>query len=247
MDITLNTLIAFVVASFLTGFFKTSFGGGIGMVVTPFLTLLVSARLTLGIIAPLMVLGDLLVIYFFWKKWDGKFIVALLPSMVVGAVGGTMLIAYLSNAGIRYVIGAFALCYATYYLIKMVRQTEFTYVPPNRTAGYLVGLLAGFSTSAAHSGGIITSPYFVASGLKKEAVVATGFGLFAITNWVKLGTYMWAGLVNGPIILWDLFTVPILAFGAYLGYLAHKAAPGRVFNSAILVIALAGSIKLLFF
>ncbi|MFQ5691556.1 MAG: sulfite exporter TauE/SafE family protein [Nitrospinota bacterium] len=247
MEATLSTVIAFAAASFLTGFFKTSFGGGIGMVVTPVVTLLVSARLTMGIISPLMVLGDLLVVYFFWKKWDSKFVVTLLPTMFVGTFGGTMLIAYLSNAGIRFVIGVFVLVFAAYHLVRLVRRREFEYVPPRPVVGQVVGLLAGFSTSAAHSGGIITSPYLVSSGLRKEAVVATGFGLFAITNWVKMGTYMWAGLVNGQIILWDLYTLPVLALGAYLGYQAHKAASSRVFNSAILVIAIAGAIKLLWF
>ncbi|MFQ5915237.1 MAG: sulfite exporter TauE/SafE family protein [Nitrospinota bacterium] len=247
MDIGLNTIVAYALASLLTGFFKTSFGGGIGMVVAPILTMLISPRLTMGIIAPLMVLGDLLVVYFFWKRWDGKFIVALLPSMAVGAVGGTMLIAYLSNAGIRYVIALFALTYAVYHLVRMIRRTEIAYAPPNRTAGHLVGLLAGFSTSAAHSGGIITSPYFVASGLTKGAVVATGFGLYAITNWVKLGSYVWAGLVNGHIMLLTLYTLPLLALGAYLGNRAHRAASSRVFNSVILILAISGALKLLLF
>jgi uncharacterized membrane protein YfcA len=247
MELTTDTLLAFALASLFTGFFKTSFGGGIGMVVAPIVTTFVSARLTMGIIAPLMVLGDVVVIYFFWKKWDGKFIITLLPSMAVGAIGGTMLIAYLSDAGIRSLIGWFALTYALYHLVRLLRQSNFVYVPPTRWVGSLVGLLAGFSTSAAHSGGIITSPYFVSSGLKKEAVVATGFGLYGITNLVKLGAYVWVDLVDLQIFLWDLYTVPLLALGAYLGYLAHKAAPNRVFNMVILFIAISGALKLLLF
>lgn len=245
MEATFDTLLAFVLASFLTGFFKTSFGGGIGMVIAPILTLLVSARMAMGIIAPLMVLGDLLVVYFFWKKWDGSFVLALLPSMVVGTIVGTALLAYLSDAGIRRLIGGFAFFYSLYHIIKQIRQSEITYVPPTRTAGHLVGMLAGFSTTAAHSGGVITTPYFVSSGLKKGAVVATGFGLFGITNVFKLGTYLYADITDPQIILWAAYTVPLLAVGAYLGFKAHKAVSNRMFNSIILIIALTGSLKLL--
>ncbi|MBI2881354.1 MAG: sulfite exporter TauE/SafE family protein [Candidatus Tectomicrobia bacterium] len=247
MELSLHNILTFALASFLTGFFKTSLGGGIGMVVTPLLTLLVSARLAMGIISPLMVLGDFLVVYFFWGKWDGRFILAMLPSMAVGTVLGTMLIAYLSNAGIRYLIGSFVLLYSAHHLIRLVGKRDFEYVPPKRSVGYLVGLLAGFSTSAAHAGGIITSPYLVSSGLRKEAVLATGFGLYALTNWLKLGTYLWVGLVNGQIILWDVYTAPLLALGAYLGYQVHKAISTRAFNSAILVIAILSALKLLLF
>ena len=247
MDLTSDLLWAFVLASFMTGFFKTSFGGGIGMVTAPVVTILISARLTMGIIAPLMVLGDLCVIYFFWKKWDGKFVLAILPSMAIGTIGGTALLAYLSDSGIRNLIGGFALLYSLYHIVRQIRQAEFAYVPPSRSVGYLGGVLAGFSTTAAHSGGIITTPYFVSSGLKKEAVVATGFGLFGITNLFKLGTYYYAGLTNAQIILGALYTLPILAIGAYLGHQAHKAVSNRIFNFVILIIAISGSIKLLFF
>ena len=247
MELTSDTVWAFVLASFMTGFFKTSFGGGIGMVTAPIVTILISARLTMGIIAPLMVLGDLLVIYFFWKKWDGKFVLAILPSMAIGTIGGTALLAHLSDAGIRNLIGGFALFYSLYHIVRQIRQSEFTYVPPSRSVGYLIGILAGFSTTAAHSGGIITTPYFVSRGLKKEAVVATGFGLFGITNVFKLGTYYYAGITNAQIILGAAYTVPILAFGAYLGYRAHKAVSNRVFNFVILIIAVSGSVKLLLF
>lgn len=240
-------LLGFALAGFLTGYFKTSFGGGVGVILTPILLLFLPARLVLGMLSPLLILGDFAAVYFLWGKWDRKFLFIMLPPMALGVLAGAAFVGQLSDVGVKLVIGAMVVIFGTYQLLVLLRRRALIYVPPRRGIGQAMGFLAGFSSSAAHQGGIVTSPYFVASGLSKEALVATNFGLFAVTNWVKLGSYYAAGLLTWEIIRWDLYVIPLVALGAALGYATVRRVPQFHFNVIVLLIAIASAIKLLFF
>ncbi len=236
----------YVVSAFAVGLSKTSFGTGVGLVLTPILSIYLAPRFVLGILAPMMIIGDLAVVYFLWRKWDPKFFFVMVPTMAVGVVVGTLFVSRLSNPQARIAIGVLVLVFAGYQLLALYRQGEVIYVPPKKGIGALMGFLGGFSSSAAHSGGAVTVPYFVASGLSKEGIVATNFALFAVCNWIKLGSYVGVGMVNWEIIRWTLTVLPIAVLGGFVGRWVNRTVSREMFNRVALILALGGAIKLFF-
>ena len=95
-------------------------------------------------------------------------------------------------------------------------------------------------------GGAISVPYFVASGLSKEGIVATNFALFAVCNWIKLGSYVGVGMVNWKIIMWTLIVLPVAVLGGFIGRWVNRTVSRETFNRVALILALAGAIKLFF-
>ena len=237
---------AYVLAAFTVGLSKTSFGLGVGLVLTPILCIYLPPQFVLGILAPMMIIGDLAVVYFLWKKWDPRFFFVMIPTMAVGVVAGTMLVSQLSNQQARIAIGVLVLLFAGYQLLTLGRKDEVIYVPPKKGIGALMGFLGGFASSTAHSGGAVVVPYFVASGLSKEGIVANTFALFAVVNWIKLGSYVGVGMVNWEIIGWTLTVLPIAVLGGFAGRWVNRTVSREMFNRVVLILAIGGALKLFF-
>ncbi|MBI2881355.1 MAG: sulfite exporter TauE/SafE family protein [Candidatus Tectomicrobia bacterium] len=236
----------YFLSAFAVGLTKTSFGTGVGIVLTPLLSIYLPPRFVLAILAPMMIIGDFAVAYFLWKKWDGKFFWVMFPAMAAGVVLGALLVSRLSNQQARIAIGVLVLIFAGYQLLAMIRKSELIYVPPKKGVGSVMGFFSGFSSSAAHAGGAISVPYFVASGLSKEGIVATNFALFAVSNWVKLGSYVSVGMVDWEIILWTLYMLPVAVLGGFAGRWVNRTVSRETFNRVALILALGGAIKLFF-
>ncbi|MFQ5691557.1 MAG: sulfite exporter TauE/SafE family protein [Nitrospinota bacterium] len=246
MSISWAAFSGYFLSALAVGLSKTSFGTGVGLVLTPLLSTYLPPRFVLGILAPMMIIGDLAVAYFLWKKWDIRFFFVMFPTMAVGVVGGALLVSRLSNDEARIAIGVLVLIFAGYQLLSLIRKRELIYVPPKRGIGALMGFFAGFSSSAAHAGGAVSVPYFVASGLSKEGIVATNFALFALSNWVKLGSYASVGMVNWEIIRWTLFMLPVAVLGGIVGRWVNRTVPRDAFNRVALLLAIGGAVKLFF-
>ena len=234
MSITWVEFSAYAISAFAVGLSKTSFGTGVGLVLTPILSIYLAPRYVLGILSPMMIIGDLAVVYFLWRKWDSKFFFVMLPAMAVGVVLGTLFVSGLSNQQARIAIGVLVLV----FLGACGSDAA--------GSGALMGFLGGFSSSAAHSGGVITVPYFVASGLSKEGVVSTNFALFAVCNWIKLGSYVGVGMVNWEIIGWTLTVLPIAVLGGFAGRWVNRTVSREMFNRVVLILAIGGALKLFF-
>jgi uncharacterized membrane protein YfcA len=244
MSISWAEFSAYFLSAFMVGLSKTSFGLGVGLTLTPILSIYLPPRFVLGILSPMMIIGDLAVVSFLWKKWDSKFFWVMFPTMTVGVVIGALLVSRLSNQEARIAIGILVLLFAGYQLLAMIRKGEIIYVPPTKGIGSVVGFFSGFSSSAAHAGGAISVPYLVASGLSKEGIVATNFALFGLSNWVKLGSYISVGMVDWQIIQWTLFMLPVAVLGGFIGRWVNRTVSREAFNRVALLLALGGAIKL---
>ena len=58
MSISWAEFSAYFLSAFTVGLSKTSFGTGVGLVLTPILSIYLPPRFVLGILAPMMIIGD---------------------------------------------------------------------------------------------------------------------------------------------------------------------------------------------
>jgi uncharacterized membrane protein YfcA len=232
-------------AALVVGFLRTSVGGGIGLVLTPTLSLVLPPSVVLAMIAPLMNLSDPLVLRYYWRQWDRRQLALLLPAMMAGVVVGTWALSQLSEYWLGKAIGALALGFGLLQLVLTGRNQRLLSARPHWGAGAAAGLTAGVASTVAHSGGVVVSIYLLNVHLTKAAMLATGNALYILPNVLKLAGYWSIGFLTVPIIQAAALAVPLLFAGAWLGYRVNQRLPRRAFELVLVVIAIAGALRLL--
>src|ERR1044072_3946867 len=111
-----NTVyVALVIASlgFMIGLAKGGFGG-LGALLTPILALVLPVASAVGVLLPMLIVGDAFAVYMYWKEWDLDLVKRMLPAGVVGSIAGTLLLTWLPPTGLRIVLGIFVLFVVAY-------------------------------------------------------------------------------------------------------------------------------------
>ena len=232
-------------AALVTGFLRNAVGGGIGLALTPVLTIVLPPRPVLAMIGLLLLLSDPISLWLYWRRWDGAEARRLIPTMLVGIVVGGWLVAGLSATALRQAIGAAALLFGSAQLALTLRGAPSSAAPTSPPVAMGVGLVAGVASTVAHSGGVVLGLYLVGRPLSSAGVVATGTLAYAISDVVKVGTYAAIGWVTPPLLLATVAATPFLYFGSWLGYRLNTRLPRRAFALTLIVIALAGALRLL--
>ena len=231
-------------AALVLGFLKTSIGGGIGLTLTPLLTLILPPSAVLGFLGCLMVLSDPISLRMYWRQWHPGLLSRLIPFSLVGIVLGSFLLAGLSETGLRRLIGAAALLMAGLSLVGLLRAPRpRPHASPAGTAG--VGVAMGVASAVANSGGIILGPYLAGLGLSNAEVVGTGQAVVAAANALKLGAYWAIGFVTLKLALLAVLMTPLVYLGSLVGYRLNARLPRRALGLALIAIAIAGGVKLL--
>ena len=229
----------------MTGFLRNAVGGGIGLALTPVLTIVLPPQPVLAMIGLLLLLSDPISLWFYWRRWDRGEARRLVPAMLVGIVLGGWLVAGLSATSLRRTIGGAALLFGSVQLAVMLRGGTPTVAPSARPVALGVGLLAGVASTVAHSGGVVLGLYLVGRPLSSAGVVATGTLAYAMSDVVKVGTYAAIGWVTPPLLLATVAATPFLYLGSWLGYRLNARLPRRAFALTLVAIALAGALRLL--
>lgn len=229
----------------MTGFLRNAVGGGIGLALTPVLTIVLPPQPVLAMIGLLLLLSDPISLWLYWRRWDGGEARRLVPAMLVGIVLGGWLAAGLSAAALRQVIGGAALLFGSVQLAVMLRGGTRSAAPSARPVAMGVGLVAGVASTVAHSGGVVLGLYLVGRPLSSAGVVATGTLAYAMSDVVKVGTYAAIGWVTPSLLLATVVATPFLYLGSWLGYRLNARLPRRAFALTLVAIALAGALRLL--
>src|SRR5689334_17508777 len=97
-------VIAFL--GFMIGFAKGGFGG-LGALLTPILALVLPVASAVGVLLPMLMVGDVFAVYMYWREWDLDLVKRMLPAGIVGALVGTFLLSSISSDSLRIVLGLF--------------------------------------------------------------------------------------------------------------------------------------------
>ena len=231
-------------AALVLGLLKTSVGGGIGLTLTPLLTLILPPSAVLGLLGCLMVLSDPISLWMYWRRWEAGLLRRLIPSSLVGIVLGAWLLAGLSEAGLRRLIGAAALLLAGVTLVGLLRAPR-PHPHPSPVVSAGVGVTMGVASVVANSGGIILGPYLAGLGLSNAAVVGTGQAVVTVANVLKLAAYWAIGFITLKLALLAVLMTPLVYLGSLVGYRLNARLPRRALALTLIAIAIAGGAKLL--
>jgi len=239
----LSTLAAATaLAAFVAGFLRGSVGGGIGLALTPVLSLALPAQSALGLTGFMLNLADPIILRYYWRQWDSRQLRLILPTALVGILIGVWMISGMPDHRLRKVIGAVALVLAVLQLVFMRAKIH---VGHHWGVGSEIGVLIGMASAVANSGGTIIGPYLAGLGLSNAAVVATGAGALVTANCLKVVSYWSIGFLTWRMVWLSLLASPLLYAGSWLGWRLNAYLPRRWFALALIAISVAGSLKLL--
>ena len=232
-------------AGFLIGFSKAGIGGSLGPLVTVLVVLVLPPHAAIGLLLPMLMVGDVFALGALWRHWDLHEVGRLLPGMLLGVAAGTYLLAQAESPLLARMLGALMLLFVTYWLLepRIARLGEYR---ERRWHGYAAGGVAGVTSALAHSGGPPVAVYLLLQRVSPIPFVATTTFAFAIVNAVKVPAYLSAGLFNPELQLqlaWALGLVPV---GVLVGRLLVGRIDRKLFHRmSVFLLACSGTYLLL--
>jgi len=203
--------IAVVVAllGFLIGVTKGGFNV-LGALLTPLLSLLMPVSLAVGVLLPMLIVGDVFAIYSYWGEWDGSLVRRMLPFGVGGALVGTFLLSYLSPNALRVALGIFVLLIVAYRFVsdsiqRLRYRSQVWHAPA-------IGVLAGVASGMFNNGGPPFNSFMLLQKLKPRPFIGTTALFFALLNLLKIPGFLYTGVLNVSLLLslwWVFFFIPL--------------------------------------
>src|SRR5687768_11739896 len=236
--------VAFVIAvlGFLIGFSKGGFGG-LGALLTPILALVLPVASAVGVLLPMLMIGDVFAVYMYWKEWDFDLIKRMLPDGVVGALAGTALLSWLPPDSLRIALGIFVLVLVVYKLLSdRIQAIRYDPRPWHAPAA---GFLAGVASGMFNYGGPAVSSYLLLQKLKPRPFIATTAIYFALLNLIKVPGFLYTGVLNVPLLfsLWWVF--PFIPVGIWVARITLTRVSPSAFEWIIIVLLIFSSLWLL--
>ena len=240
-----NTMyIAIVIAilGLMIGFAKGGFGG-LGALLTPILALVLPVASAVGVLLPMLMVGDAFALSMYWKEWDTDLVRRMLPAGIAGAITGTFLLSWLSPNHLRVILGIFVLLVVVYkFASDRIQTIRYVSKPWH---GPLAGLLAGIASGMFNSGGPAFNSYLLLKKVQARPFIATSAIYFAILNLVKVPGFLITGVLDLRLLfsLWWVFLfIPI---GLWVARMTLTRVSPLVFEWIIVALLIFSSLWLL--
>jgi len=229
---------------FLVGVTKSGFGGGVGLMIVPMMAIAMEripergSEAALGLLLPLLVIGDLIAIWQYRQLFSLSIVRKLLPGTLAGVVIGGLLLwwfhrqAHIVGALMRIEIGIESILLVGLHWWRTWRGVQERLLPePLRS--HLTGTFAGASSTLAHAAGPIIAMYLLPLRLDRQLFVGTNAVYFFILNTVKLPAYWAAGQFERAEIGFTLRFLPLVAAGALAGLWLNRRLSDRLFSKVV--------------
>lgn len=228
--------------AFLIGISKTGIPG-VGILAIPLTAMVLPARVSTGLILPMLIMGDIFAVSYYRRKGVWKYIFRLLPFAVSGIIIGYFMMGKINDEQLSKFIG---------FVILIILSLNYWWnkkeikIPEKFYFAIFMGLLAGITTMMANAAGPILIIYLLSMKLPKTEFVGTGAWYFFILNWLKVPFSVNLGLINFNSLKLNFILFPGVIIGAILGIIFLKKIPQKVFNQIVQILAGISALKLIF-
>ncbi|MAY88767.1 MAG: hypothetical protein CML02_18855 [Pseudooceanicola sp.] len=233
-------------AAFFAGISKGGFGSGAAFASSAILALFLDPGVALGIMLPLLMLIDLATLRPYWKTWNWADARVLIAGAVPGVIIGAVLYRVSEPDVIRVLIGGVSLAFVAWQAAKSAGLVPVSRNRLSPTAGVVAGAVTGFTSFVSHAGGPPAAVYLLSQRLGKTEYQGTTVLVFWVVNIVKFVPYAFLGLFTAQTALADLVLAPFALIGAWVGVIAHRAVPERLFFGLTYTLLVITGAKLVF-
>ena len=199
IELTTEQWVLGLFGAFLIGLAK---GGlpGVGNLTVGIYAVLFPARASVGILLPILIMGDIVAVIVYRRHARWKTILKLMPWTAFGVILGWLLFGHVSDRQIQVLIGGLLLFMTGLHFLRqaLLRREQDR---PSSTSEYeqpesksilhpivapVAGVLVGFSTMIANAAGPVSALYFLASGFAKYGFIGTSAWFFFCVNLFKI-------------------------------------------------------------
>jgi hypothetical protein len=234
--------VVIAILGFMIGFAKGGFGG-LGALLTPILALVLPVASAVGVLLPMLMVGDVFAVSMYWKEWDFDLIKRMLPAGIAGALAGTFLLSSISTNALRIILGIFVLVMVAYkFLSDWIERIRYESRPWHAPAA---GFLSGVASGMFNSGGPAFSSYLLLQKLRARPFIATTAIYFALLNLIKVPGFLYTGVLDLPLLfsLWWVFLfIPV---GIWVARRTLTRLSPSAFEGIIVVLLIFSSLWLL--
>lgn len=229
----------------LVGLSKGGFGGGLGLLAVPILSLAVDPRLAAAVLLPILCSMDLVSLWSFRGHWHKRNLLIMFPGAMLGLAFGAATFTYMNAEVIRLLVGLMALYFVVHYLWGRHVLQRVAVQPASLVRGSIWSTLAGFVSYIAHAGGPPIAMYLLPQRMPRTLFVGTTVVFFSVVNFIKLVPYVVMGQLHLGAFLTSLVLLPLAPIGVRLGvYLHHRVNDTWFYGVCYFLLAVAG-VKLL--
>ena len=220
-------------AGFIMGLDK----GGIkpvGVVSMFLITTIVSPAEMLGILAPLLLIGEVYPAFHYRKSRQRAAVHAVMPWVFLGLAAGGIIGRHMDAHGFSIVIAIFILLMALLLTFSEFGHLDF----PQQADGamtVILGFLAGLSSILGNAAGAVTNLYFLHKTDSKNAFLGSGSYLYIFINLIKIVIYLLFWSVFSRIsLLFSLIMLPALLAGVIAATLIIRIVPEKVYRMLVI-------------
>ncbi len=242
MDLPVSFYFVAVLAVLVTGISKSGFGGGLGVMSVPVMSLFVAPQFAAAVLMPILLAMDVLVVARYRRNWDRAVLLSMLPGALAGLVVGALVFEWMDADMVRFLIGLLALVFVVQFVVG--RRRGVVAAGP-RPVGQVLGAISGFASFVAHAGGPPVKGYLLRQNLGKTDFVGTNTVFFFILNAIKTVAYGAAGTLDAQSVLVSLGLAPFLFVGVYAGLGLHHLVDQKVFVAVVYLFLTVTAVKLL--
>ncbi|MBD0381878.1 sulfite exporter TauE/SafE family protein [Paenibacillus sedimenti] len=238
-------IVIIVIVGVCVGFAKTGVST-MGIFNAMLMTLIFPAKLSVGILLPMLIVGDLMAVSYYRKNVIWKHLISLIPCVLLGVIGGYFVLLKTGNDQLKLLLGSLIFGIILLQVIKdsLGAKMDSKY-PSSLWFITAMGFLAGFATMIGNVSGAIMAIYLFAKKVPKQEFVGTGAWFFLLVNLIKVPFYIQLGMITSQSLLFNAWTVPLIAIGAYAGIKLLPLIPQDYFQRLILSLGAIGALKLL--
>jgi uncharacterized membrane protein YfcA len=235
------------IAVVFVGIAKAGFGGGVGIVATPLLALVISVADAAAILLPLLIVCDVFAVWHYRGGFHRRSVKLMLPGAVIGIGVGAFFFGYFSQNERMLQIGLgmlsllFVLCQATRAMIMGVLAKR----QPHAAEGVIMGAVAGFTSTLAHAGGPPATIYLLPQQLERRLFVGTTVMFFAVINQIKLIPYLGLDILGMKHLVTIGILSPLSFVGVKLGIFLNQRFTDVWFNRIVYGILFVSGIQLI--
>ena len=245
-DVTWLAIAIACLGAFSLGISKTGFPG-LAIVNVLIIAEIFGAKNSVGIILPLLVICDIVVLPLFWKHASWKMIWPLVPVTFLAIVGAWFLLDAINDLTARRVIGGIILLMLALQLIREFKKEFLEHLPDSRVFRWISCALIGVSTMLANAAGPVYSIYALVHKMPKMVFLGVGARFFLLVNIFKIPFLGQLDLINSESLTLNLLLIPALLAGIFLGRRIIDLVPQRTFEILLYAFSAIAGLRMLFF
>jgi hypothetical protein len=227
-DFSLPDVAIFYLVALLVGMAKTGVHGA-GMAAVPLLAVVFGGRASSGVLLPLLIIADLLGVWYYHAHASWKDLKTVFPWAAAGVVTGAITGHYINDQLFKFIMAGIII--VSIGIMIWMQRGHREAVPTHRGFAIATGLAGGFTSMVGNLAGSVMAVYLLAMRLPKNIYIGTTAWFFLATNWFKVPFHVFIWETIGWDTAWLALTAtPAIAAGAWLGIATVKQIPEKAYR-----------------